>query len=318
MRRTAYEILDNIATVADWYPLFFWSCMLLLTVLLVLSVFGVKFLVEKFNKTPHKYSESTLDNKEEVLGEKTENQWLKNMPFFLGIIAMALFFYSLKDRKNQENFSSYRNLKENTYLSNTKYLFGIDVSHYQGKIHWDKVKTSKHPIEYVFMRAAMGTNGKDSRFEYNWREAKKQGFVRGAYHYYRPNENSEKQFANFAATVTLDKGDFPPILDIEEASKFGVKNLRKGLKKWLKLAETAYGCKPVIYTGRSYYHKYLKGHIKGYPLWIASYSGKHRLKNTPWDFHQFTVKTRVNGIRTPVDGNDFKNSKAQLLKMCIQ
>ena len=318
MKRTAYEILNGIATVADWYPLFFWSCMFLLSVATVLSVFGIKHLIEKFHKIPQKQSDNSLGDNEKGLEEKTDREWLKISLYFLGIIAMALFFYSLKDRKNQEYLSSYLNLKENTYLSDSKYLFGIDVSHYQGKILWERVKTSKHPIEYVFMRAAMGTDGKDNRFEYNWREAKKQGFLRGAYHYYRPNENSEKQFANFAATVTLDKGDFPPVLDIEEASKFGADNLRKGLKKWLKLAETAYGCKPIVYTGRAYYHKYLKGHIKGYPLWIASYSGKHRLKNTPWDFHQFTVKTRVNGIRTPVDGNDCKKSKTQLLKMCIQ
>ena len=127
-------------------------------------------------------------------------------------------------------------IPENTAISNTGYTFGIDVSHYQGKINWDTVKTSSHPIEYVFIRATMGKNKKDHQFLQNWKSAKKQDYVRGAYHYYRPSENSTKQFNNFKSVVSLETGDFIPILDIEKESIFGRKNLRKGILNWLKLA----------------------------------------------------------------------------------
>ena len=207
---------------------------------------------------------------------------------------------------------------ENTTISNTEYTFGIDISHYQGKINWDKVKTSSHPIEFVFIRATMGKNRKDSKYLENWNNAQKHNYVRGAYHYYRPNENSTKQFNNFKSVVRLEPGDFIPILDIEKESIFGRKNLRKGILNWLRLAEEAYGVKPMIYTGLSFYNHILKGYVDNYPIWIAAYSGKHRVKNTDWIFHQFTEKVIVNGIREYVDGNDFNGTLEDLKKMTLK
>ena len=207
---------------------------------------------------------------------------------------------------------------ENTTISNTEYTFGIDISHYQGKINWDKVKTSSHPIEFVFIRATMGKNRKDSKYLENWNNAQKHNYVRGAYHYYRPNENSTKQFNSFKSVVRLEPGDFIPILDIEKESIFGRKNLRKGILNWLRLAEEAYGVKPMIYTGLSFYNHILKGYVDNYPIWIAAYSGKHRVKNTDWIFHQFTEKVIVNGIREYVDGNDFNGTLEDLKKMTLK
>ena len=40
-------------------------------------------------------------------------------------------------------------------LHGKDYVFGIDVSKYQGKIDWSQVGTH-HPIEFVFIRATMG------------------------------------------------------------------------------------------------------------------------------------------------------------------
>lgn len=205
---------------------------------------------------------------------------------------------------------------ENVHLSNNGYVFGIDVSHYQGKINWPEVKQSKHPIKFVFVRATMGKDGKDKRFEENFVAAKKYGYIRGAYHYYRPSENSTQQFANFKQTFKFQKGDFYPVLDIEDYSKYGNDNLRKGVKNWLTLTEQTYGVKPIIYTGLDFYKRVIKGHFKGYPLWIAAYHGtKSRLKGINWDFHQFTDRVRIKGIYTPVDGNDFKGSISEIKKL---
>ena len=164
----------------------------------------------------------------------------------------------------------------------------------------------------------MGKNRKDHQFLQNWKSAKKHNYVRGAYHYYRPSENSTKQFNNFKSVVRLETGDFIPILDIEKESIFGRKNLRKGILNWLRLAEEAYGVKPMIYTGLSFYNHILKGYVDNYPIWIAAYSGKHRVKNTDWIFHQFTEKVIVNGIREYVDGNDFNGTLEDLKKMTLK
>lgn len=223
------------------------------------------------------------------------------------LIPIVIIFSSISKSNNELTWS-----KESFPLSKSKYIFGLDVSHYQGRINWNEVKKSKHPIGYVFIRSTMGADGKDFEFERNWKNTKQKNFLRGAYHYYRPNENSTKQFNNFKSVVNIEKGDFIPVLDIENESKYGRENLRKGVLNWLKLAEKHYGVKPMIYTGLNFYKHVLKGHVDGYPLWIASYTEKSRLNGVDWDFHQFTENVRVKGIKSNVDGNDFNGSLSDL------
>lgn len=207
---------------------------------------------------------------------------------------------------------------EDVSISTSSYIFGIDLSHYQGVINWEEVSTSLHPIKYVFIRTTMGVNGKDRHFKRNWESAKKHNYIRGAYHYYRPNENSTKQFENFKSTVKLEKGDILPVLDVENESIFGRDYLREGVLNWLKLAEEEYGVKPIIYTGLNFYKTILEGHVEGYPLLIAAYSGNHRLRNVEWTFHQFTENMRVKGIQTTVDGNYFKGDESSLDSLRIK
>ena len=131
------------------------------------------------------------------------------------VVIIALLGLYLSERKPR-SFIRQNLGAENVHLVDTHYVFGLDLSHYQGNIDWCDLSDSEHPIEYVFLRATMGVDGVDLQFQENWRKAKKHQFLRGAYHYYRPHENSEKQFTNFKAQVKLEAGDFMPVLDIEE------------------------------------------------------------------------------------------------------
>ncbi|NCD42838.1 MAG: glycoside hydrolase family 25 protein [Bacteroidia bacterium] len=207
--------------------------------------------------------------------------------------------------------------RENQHASRSEYVFGIDVSHYQGTIAWDKVRQSHHPIAYVIIRATMGADGVDTQFKRNWKNARNHQYIRGAYHYYRPDEPAEQQFRNFASRVTLEPGDLPPILDVEKHSRYGNESLTRGVKKWLTMAEQHYGVTPVVYTGRTFYTEILQGSVENFPLWIASYSGKHKLQGVNWTFHQFSERIRVYGIRHYVDGNDFNGTLLELRAMCL-
>ncbi|WP_375239975.1 glycoside hydrolase family 25 protein [Aurantibacter sp.] len=236
---------------------------------------------------------------------------------FLIALVVILAGYIVADISNRYYVTHYKNGNiENLKLSNSKYAFGIDVSHYNGVLDWDEINNSKHPIKFMFFRATMGKDGADKHFKRNWENAKKHHFIRGAYHYYRPSESSSLQFENFASKVALNKGDFTPVLDIEEQSPYGEANLRVGILNWLKLAEAKYGKKPIIYSGLSYYNNYLKGYVKDYPLWIASYSKNSKLKAIDWKFHQFSEKMVVNGIESHVDGNYFNGSIEEMLLLC--
>jgi lysozyme len=194
-------------------------------------------------------------------------------------------------------------------------LLGFDVSEYQGNIRWDSVGFLQDsvPLHYVFIRATAGNNRVDSKFNKNWREAKKHGFIRGAYHFYRPNENSMAQAQLFIKTVNLEKGDLPPVLDIENLPKTqSMDSLKLGLKRWLFAVEKHYGVKPIIYSGESYYKDFLKNDFKGYLVWIANYNFFVENIKEEWMFWQFTDKGMVPGIKGQVDLNLYNGTPKML------
>lgn len=194
-------------------------------------------------------------------------------------------------------------------------VFGIDVSHYQGKIDWEAVKNDNtdFPLGFVFVRATAGRDGLDSEFKNNWKGAKVSGYLRGAYHYYRPDENSLKQADNFIKNVKLKKGDLPPVLDIEKIpNRQNLDSLKMGLKRWLTKIERHYGIKPVVYSGESFYTDFLKKEFEGYDLWIANYSFFEDRIRKEWLFWQFTDKAILEGINTNVDVDIYNGSFEEL------
>jgi len=194
-------------------------------------------------------------------------------------------------------------------------VFGFDVSQFQGKIQWDVVDTveQKFPLSFVFIRATAGVDKEDARFDENWIAAKKHHFIRGAYHYYRPNENSITQADNFIKTVHLHKGDFPPILDIEQLSKNqSLDSLKVGLKRWLKKVDAHYKVRPIIYTGEKYYMDFLKEDFPEYTFWVANYNFFVEEIKPDWLFWQFTEKARIPGIEERVDLNIYNGTPKML------
>ena len=192
---------------------------------------------------------------------------------------------------------------------------GLDLSEYQGKIDWDSVENIdiEYPIEFVFIRATAGKDREDGQFDENWRGAKSRGIIRGAYHYYRPNENSLEQAKLFIKTVKLKKGDLPPVLDIEKLPKGqSLDSLKIGLRRWLNAVEAHYKVKPIIYTGEKYYDDFLKKDFSDYLFWIANYNFYREKIEEDWLFWQFTEKASVSGIRGNVDVNIFNGDVQQL------
>lgn len=192
---------------------------------------------------------------------------------------------------------------------------GLDISEYQGKIDWDLVKTieENHPLEFVFIRATAGNDRVDGQFEKNWLGAHKRKMIRGAYHYYRPNENSLEQAQLFIKTVKYQKGDLPPVLDIEKLPKGqSLDSLKIGLRRWLRTVEGHYKVKPIIYTGEKYYDDFLKEDFSDYLFWIANYNFYREKIEEDWLFWQFTEKASVSGIQGNVDVNIFNGDVEQL------
>ncbi|MCQ9640219.1 glycoside hydrolase family 25 protein [Chryseobacterium sp. WG14] len=201
--------------------------------------------------------------------------------------------------------------------------YGFDISHYQNRedIKWDSLSIGNKiiPLEFVIMRATMGNRNADKHFEEFWGKAQKHNLIRGAYHFYRADEDPIIQANNFLANVKLESGDLPPILDIEKIPKRKTnKKLIEDLKIWCKIIEDTYGEKPIIYTYYHYYKDFLKGEFDGYPLWLANYNDvPSPSPDDRWDFWQFTENGIVHGINTKVDLNVYRGNSWSLKRLTI-
>lgn len=199
-------------------------------------------------------------------------------------------------------------------------VFGIDVSQYQGDIKWNEVSfiNERFVIDFIFIRSTMGEKKVDKKFNENWAGAKSIHKLRGAYHYFRPNENSTKQAENFIRTVKLHPGDLPPVLDIEEHPRQqSMDSLKVGLKRWLSIVEKHYKVRPILYSGDKYYSDFLEKEFSDYPLWIANYNFWTENPKDHWDFWQFSEKGSVQGIKGFVDLNMYQHNIAKLEELGI-
>jgi lysozyme len=233
---------------------------------------------------------------------------------------ISYYFQNLRTRETEVS-KTYKDHNLKIINLHKEASFGIDVSEYQGNINWNELKTieEKVSIDYIILRATAGKDKIDSKFIENWKNATHYKYIKGAYHYYRPNENSLEQAKNYIKNVKLKKGDFPPILDIEKLPKTqSIDSLKIGLKRWLQKVENHYGVKPIIYSGENYYINFLQEEFEDYQFWIANYNLDQITHYQDCMMWQFSEKGFVNGINTPVDLNVFNENKSKLKKILIK
>ena len=200
-------------------------------------------------------------------------------------------------------------------------IFGFDISHYQRKkdINWDSLTIANGSIklDFVVMRATMGNKRKDKHFDDFWELAKERQLTRGAYHFYRADEDPVMQANNFLESVKLEKGDLRPVLDLEKVPRRKSKEqFIADVKIWLKIVEEKYGEKPIIYTYYYYYRDNLKGDFDDYPLWLANYNDVLTpSEEDDWQMWQFTENGIVKGINVKVDLNIFNGNSWSFNKL---
>lgn len=193
---------------------------------------------------------------------------------------------------------------------------GIDVSHYQRTINWERL-LEENELYFVFIKATEGGNYQDSIFQKNWKNAKKAGLKRGAYHFFRPQASVEWQIKNFTKQVRLEKGDLPPVLDIEDVKQVTMPQLIDRVGKWLMFVEEYYGIRPIIYASLDLYERHLKAAFPEHLVWIARYNRTEPPANTLWKFWQYNDQNRIAGIRSRIDQNVFVGTLQELNALCL-
>lgn len=188
---------------------------------------------------------------------------------------------------------------------------GIDVSKWQGKIDWEKVK--KAGIEFVIIRAGYGQNNIDEYFERNIKECNRLGIPCGVYWFsYALNADMARQEARYClAAIKPYKVEYPVCFDfeydsVEYAKKKGItitKSLATAIADaFLNEIEKA-GYYAMNYTNKDFSNKYFDMTKLGrYDLWYAWWSVANQpdMKCGIW---QYTSDGKVDGIQGRVDMN---------------
>ncbi len=200
-------------------------------------------------------------------------------------------------------------------------IHGIDVSKYQQRIEWQEVKAMQAKdlkISFAFIKATEGLSKVDRFFNRNWKNAQETNMIRGAYHYFLATRSGKAQAENFIKAVQLEKGDLPPVLDVEQTYGVPTEKLLKNVKEFLDTVEEYYGITPIIYTNVDFYDHHLKAQFDRYPLWVAHYLQKESPRvSKEWLFWQHSETGSVNGIVSKVDFNVFNGDSADFRKLLM-
>ena len=195
-------------------------------------------------------------------------------------------------------------------------LKGIDVSHYQGSINWERVKPQ---IDFAILRMGLGDDipsQDDKQFERNYAECVRLGIPFAVYFFsYAVNKAKvAKEIAHIKRLLNGKKINAPVYIDIENTNGLNWRTISNadmlGIMQEFNKQLNALGYKMGIYSSRSAFwnEKMTDKWYDSISKWVAEYGAKVNNFNRTYDIWQHTSKGRIDGISGNVDMNIMYNS----------
>ena len=182
---------------------------------------------------------------------------------------------------------------------------GIDISHWNGSIDFDKVKASG--VEFVLIKAGGSDKGfyTDPMFITNYNKAKAAGLFVGAYYFagknFRGVEAGMADAHRFIAILNGLKFEYPVYVDIEAQENRYKEQITDAAIAFCNMLESG-GYFVGIYASdiAGFKNKLNHDRIKSYAHWVARYGEEPEIcKN--YGIWQYSSKGRVPGIIGSVD-----------------
>ena len=185
---------------------------------------------------------------------------------------------------------------------------GIDVSEFQGKIDWEKVKNDG--IEFAILRCGYGmdfSNQDDVEYERNANECERLGIPYGVYlmSYANTVEKARSEAKHVLRLIEGRKISLGVWYDIEDNGTSGAINketLTNIINTFCNTIKNA-GHRVGVYASLNWLENKIERIIRdNYDIWVAQYYSKceYEGKYIMW---QHTSSGKVNGISTNVDMN---------------
>lgn len=186
-------------------------------------------------------------------------------------------------------------------------LKGIDISEFNGKINFKKLKEQ---IDFVYIRATFGRFGVDKKFKEYTKEAIENNIPLGFYYYsYAVDEEKAIQEVNFFLETIAEFKEhvaFPLCIDMEDSDGYKAKNGNPDkealtnivLKACEKIAENKFI--PIIYASSDWFKNRLDSEkLEGYLKWIAFWNTKEEnIDKRKYCIWQYSSKGCLAGIES--------------------
>lgn len=157
---------------------------------------------------------------------------------------------------------------------------GVDISRYQPNVDFKQAQASG--VSFTFVKATESIALVDAAFATHWSLAKQVGLLRGAYHFFRPQQDAIAQARLFLAQLS-DPAELPPALDVEVADGVPGSQIVAGATAWVDYVAPRL-CRPLIYTSPGFWNALpgttslaLKTDLWGDPLGCARTRRRKRL-----------------------------------------
>lgn len=217
-------------------------------------------------------------------------------------------------------------------------IYGIDLSRHQHEkdnkvysIYWKKLritdlgtlstKTIKgkvdYPISFAYVKSTEGCTVLNTYYEVDYKAARAHGIRTGTYHFFSTKSAGVAQADYFLKCSKFNKGDLPPVLDVEPTdaqivAMGGPKVMFHHIRVWMSRVQKHTGKRPILYISQAFANTYMPLDpylADNYHVWIARYGEyKPNLKLAYW---QLSPDGKVRGIHGDVDINVFNGYRNQ-------
>jgi len=217
-------------------------------------------------------------------------------------------------------------------------IYGIDLSRHQHEkdnkvysIYWKKLritdlgtlstKTIKgkvdYPVSFAYVKSTEGCTVLNTYYEADYKAARAHGIRTGTYHFFSTMSPGAAQAAYFLKCSKFNKGDLPPVLDVEPTdaqivAMGGPKVMFHHIRAWMSRVQKHTGKRPILYISQAFANTYMPLDpylADNYHVWIARYGEyKPNLKLAYW---QLSPDGKVRGIHGDVDINVFNGYRNQ-------
>lgn len=179
--------------------------------------------------------------------------------------------------------------------------YGVDVSHHQGHVNWNRVATDD--ISFAYIKASEGGDFTDPLFRENRLGAARAGLPWGAYHFFTLCTPGRAQAERFLRVVPAGAEMLPPAVDLETQGNCDARPdphlVRRELGTFARTVEAATGLPVVLYVNHSLEARLDRANaLPSGPRWARSILGR---PDPGWAIWQANGMANVDGVATPVD-----------------